>query len=103
MTTTLRLCATLSSAALIAIITGFASAFGYILIAEAMGASNMEGALAMGAFLGVAPVGALVGAVIGAVLIWRMSARWPKGALVALSLLATGIVAAAVASFIILE
>lgn len=47
----------------------FASSFLFYVIAVALGASEREGALAMGAVFGVGPVGAIVGAVAGAGLV----------------------------------
>lgn len=54
--------------------------FGLIAIATLFGASHMEGGLAMGA-VGIAPVGALVGAGIGIFLAWRMTKLMSNGAI----------------------
>ncbi|NKB52253.1 MAG: hypothetical protein GKR97_08530 [Rhizobiaceae bacterium] len=67
----------------IAIIMGAVGAaiafFGLIAIATLFGASNMEGGLAMGA-VGFAPIGALVGAIIGLWLAWRLTKIMNAGA-----------------------
>ena len=57
-----------------------ATFFGLILLGTLAGASQMEGGLAMGA-AGLAPIGALVGAAIGALLAWRMLSRLSEGAI----------------------
>ncbi len=68
---------------LVAVIMGGVGAaaafFGLIAIATLFGASNMEGGLAMGA-VGFAPIGALVGAVVGLWLAWLMIKTMSRGA-----------------------
>lgn len=54
--------------------------FGLIAIGTLLGASQMEGALAMGA-AGFAPIGAVIGAVIGLLLTWWMIIRMSNGGL----------------------
>ena len=55
-------------------LAGIITFFGVILIANLFGASNMEGALAMGA-AGIAPFGALAGGIAGALIAWLMISR----------------------------
>lgn len=53
----------------------FGSAFGYVALATMLGASNFEGALAMGAFFSVGPIGGVVGAILGVVLAIQIGRR----------------------------
>ncbi|MCP4182897.1 MAG: hypothetical protein GY761_06220 [Hyphomicrobiales bacterium] len=55
-------------------LAGIITFLGVILIANLFGASNMEGALAMGA-AGIAPFGALAGGILGAWIAWLMISR----------------------------
>lgn len=60
--------------AIAAVVGAFAAFFGLYFIGKLMGASDFEGALAMGA-AGFMPAGAVVGAIAGAIFAWRLNRR----------------------------
>lgn len=57
------------------VVGGLAGALIYLLIGELLGASDFEGALAMGSVYGGAPIGAVLGGLAGIVLAVRMGRR----------------------------
>ncbi|MEP0942082.1 MAG: hypothetical protein ABJH63_01815 [Rhizobiaceae bacterium] len=76
--------------------------FGVIGIGNLLGASNMEGGLAMGA-AGLMPIGGVVGAGLGIWLAWKVMKRLSKGATMVAGFGLATLIAAAIAGWFVYE
>ena len=79
---------------LVGAVTAF---FGYSVIAELIGVPDFEGARSVGAALVIAPVGAIVGAILGCFAVLRLRREKTGGLLSQQGLIAAGVVLASVA------